>query len=72
VTGGGKVEYIPADRAVVAMKKGEQVPADGWFVSPAVMQEIIPCLDKRFRGASTARPNPSSPTGTTPSPKAAQ
>ena len=70
VTGGGKVEYIPADRAVVNMKKGQQAPADGWFVSPDVMQEIIPCLDKRFRGSSTDRPKPSGPAGPTPSLKA--
>ncbi len=48
-TNRGNVEYIPADRAVVPLKKGEPAPADGWFVPPAVMQEIVPSLDERFR-----------------------
>lgn len=48
-TGGDRVEYIPGDRAVVPLKKGEAAPGDGWFVPPAVMQEIIPSLDERFR-----------------------
>ena len=47
------VEYIPGDRAVVPMKKGDAAPADGWFVPPAVMQEIVPCLDEKYRRSRT-------------------
>lgn len=49
VTDRNRVEYIPSDRAVVPLKKGEAAPAEGWFVPPAIMQEMIPCLDERFR-----------------------
>jgi hypothetical protein len=54
-TDGNKIEYIPADRAVVPLKKGEAAPAEGWFVPPAVMQEIIPCLDERFRNSNSSQ-----------------
>ncbi len=54
---GDRVEYIPSDRAVAAVKKGEPAPADGWFVSPDVMQEMIPCLDERFRNIESLEPN---------------
>lgn len=44
-----RVEYIPGDRAVVPMKRGEPAPDDGWFVPPAVMQDVVPYLDEKFR-----------------------
>ena len=50
-----RVEYISSDRAVVPLKKGQAAPNDGWFVPPAVMQEVIPCLDERFRSGKTMR-----------------
>jgi hypothetical protein len=53
------VEYIPSDRAVVPLKKGEAAPAEGWFVPPAVMQEIIPYLDEQFRDGKSKTNNPS-------------
>ncbi|MCH7688661.1 MAG: hypothetical protein IH899_18590 [Planctomycetes bacterium] len=48
------MEYIPADRAVIPLKKGEPAPTAGWFVPPAVMQEIVPCLDEKFRNSEAA------------------
>jgi len=39
----------------VPLKKGEAAPAEGWFVPPAVMQEIIPCLDERFRNSNSSQ-----------------
>lgn len=46
---GDRVEYIPSDRGVVPLQAGEPAPAEGWFVPPAVMLEIVPCLDERFQ-----------------------
>lgn len=46
-----KVEYIPSDRAVSPLKKGQPAPTDGWFVPPAVMQEVVPWLDEKYRDA---------------------
>lgn len=45
----GGVEYIPADRAVLPLKKGAPSPGDGWFVPPAVMVELVPGLEEKFR-----------------------
>ncbi|MEX0715326.1 MAG: hypothetical protein WD066_02000 [Planctomycetaceae bacterium] len=48
------MEYIPADRAVAALKKGDPAPNDGWYVPPAVMHELVPALDERFRSGDPA------------------
>ncbi len=47
-----RVEYIPGDHAVVPLKKGDPAPAEGWFVPPAAMQDMVPCLDDRFEKSS--------------------
>lgn len=43
------IEYIPADRALSPLKKGDPAPADGWFVPPAVLQELLPDANQRFQ-----------------------
>lgn len=55
--GGERVEYIPGDRALVPLQKDQPAPADGWFVPPALMQELVPLLERRFQAA----PPPSTP-----------
>lgn len=50
-----RVEYIPADRAIAALRKGDPAPNDGWYVPPAVMQELIPGMDERFRSGDIDR-----------------
>lgn len=50
-----RVEYIPGDRAVVPLKKGDPAPAEGWFVPPAVMQELVPHLDDQFGSPERGR-----------------
>jgi len=58
-----RVEYIPADRAVMPLSKGQPAPADGWYVPPAVLQEMVPYLDEKYRKAEDLdpAPQPSSP-----------
>ena len=53
-----RVEYIPADRAVMPLSKGQPAPADGWYVPPAVLQEMIPYLDEKYRKAEDLEPAP--------------
>ncbi len=43
------VEYIPADRAIAPLTKGQPAPGDGWFIPPAVLQELVPAADERFQ-----------------------
>lgn len=57
VTGRDNVEYIPGDRAVVPLSKGDAAPGDGWFVPPAVMQDVIPLLDERFQNLELPEAN---------------
>ena len=51
-----RVEYIPGDRAVVPLQQGDAAPADGWFVPPAVMQQVVPFLDQQFRDQELGQP----------------
>lgn len=55
-----RVEYIPADRAVMPLSKGQPAPADGWYVPPAVLQEMIPFLDEKYRQVEDLEPAPQS------------
>jgi hypothetical protein len=41
---------------VTPLEAGQPAPADGWFVPPAVMQEMVPCLDERFRDGAPLPP----------------
>ena len=36
--------YIPGTKKLVPVKSGDMVPGDGFFVPPALMSEIGPCL----------------------------
>ena len=55
-----RVEYIPADRAVMPLSKGQPAPADGWYVPPAVLQEMVPYLDEKYRKVEDLEPAPKS------------
>jgi len=59
-----RIEYIPADRAVMPLSKGQPAPADGWYVPPAVLQEIVPYLDEKYRNVEDLEPAPESSNAT--------
>lgn len=40
------------------LKKGQPAPAEGWFVPPAVLQEMIPYLDETYRNVELLDPPP--------------
>lgn len=41
--------YIPGTRRLVPLKEGQSAPEDGYFVPPALMAEIGPCLANALR-----------------------
>ena len=50
----GLVEVIPADVAPIALLEGEPAPQDGWFLTPATLQKLVPCLQAQFEEGSGA------------------